>query len=382
MLPMRGAKGPVGERMKKGFQLALKDLEGEGIHLEPVWIDEASISLSDPGEKVEGVLQDPNLLAMVGGYSSEVTYRLSVLAQKCRIPFIISSAMADRLTRQGFRWVFRICPSGRLFIRGFLSFLAHLNLSSIALLYEDTPWGRTLCKKVEHLLRRQAYLTISSWGYTPGASTYEVIVHRLEVKAPEGVLLLSSPSDTLQLTHHLSRKGLSLRVVAGLNLALSLPSFMEDDIGQAMGLVFPTIWIPYVPYAEGFVKKYRATYDESPDYHAAEAYSALYLLGGVLEKVGDTNAPGLRRQIRKSLEKGSFDTPLGSVKFQSGSGYTHQNMVKVLVVQVQREGIRVVYPPSAATGGIKIPRDKGQRSDRRVSWPFETICFTKVSWFQ
>ena len=358
VLPMTGPKAPVGERLKKGYTLALRDSQKRGLFFEPIWIDEGPLSQKGSWEGLAERLQDPSVVAVVGAYSSDVTYRLAVLAQKYSIPLIISSAMADRITRQGFNWVFRLCPSSSLFLKGFVSFLCRVlpSANSWAILYEDTPWGERMKKKMEAILKGKGGPSIVYMSYTPGASEYQRLIERLKGQAFSLILLISSTTDTLSLLYAIRDRWEHPPIVAGLNLALSLPLFLSNQCLRAQGLVFPAVWVPGVSWelAREFQREYKSYYGEDPDYHAAEAYSALWVLAEALRQGRDSPPGNPRVFIQKRLVKGHFSTPMGPVEFDSRNGYTHQNTQGPLILQVQQKGPVVVYPPAVANGDLQF----------------------------
>jgi len=358
VLPMTGPKAPVGERLKKGYTLALRDLEKQGIFLEPIWIDEGPLSQKGSWKGLEERLQDPSVITMVGAYSSDVTYRLAVLAQKYSIPLIIPSAMADRLTRQGFNWVFRLCPSSSLFLEGFASFLLGLlpSANSWAILYEDTPWGEGMGKKMKAILEGKGCPSPVFMSYTPGAPEYQQLMERLKGRSFSLILLISSTTDILPLLHAILSREDHPPIVAGLNLAFSLPIFFSNQCLKAQGLVFPALWVPGVSWnlAWDFQRVYQTYYGEDPDYHAAEAYSALWVLAEALRQGRDGTPRNQRAFIQKNLVKGHFSTPMGPVEFKNHDGYTHQSTVGPLILQVQDKGPVVVYPPEASTGKVQF----------------------------
>lgn len=355
VLPITGPKAPVGERLKKGYTLALRDLEKQGLPLEPIWIDEGSLSRKESWEGLEERLRDPSVIAMIGAYSSDITYRLGVLAQKYKIPLIMPSAMADRLTRQGFNWVFRLCPSKSLFLEGFASFLLGLlpSARSWAILYEDTPWGKGMGKKMREILEGKGCPSPVCISYTPGVPEYQQLMEKLKGKTFSLILLISSTTDIIPLLHTIRGKG---DIVAGLNLAFSLPLFFSNQCLKAQGLVFPALWVPDVSWdlARDFQRDYRAYYGEDPDYHAAEAYSALWVLAEALRQGRDDPQRNRRVFIQRHLVKGHFSTPMGPVEFKNRDGYTHQNTMGPLILQIQDKGPVVVYPPEVSTGKVQF----------------------------
>ena len=360
VLPMTGPKAPVGERLKKGYTLALRKLAKQGVSLDPVWIDEGSLFREGSRKDLRERLRDPSIITMVGAYSSDVTYKLEVLAQKYKIPLIIPSAMADRLTRQGFKWVFRLCPSRGMFLEGFASFLIKLlppSHTTGVILYENTPWGEDLGRKMKAILRDRGGGSPLFLSYTPGAPEYQQLMEKIKEKSFSLILLISSTTDILPLLHGIQNRRHHPLIVAGLDLAFSLPFFFSNQCLEAQGLIFPALWVPCAAWAQArdFCRDYRTCYKEDPDYHAAEAYSALWILDEVLRQGGSGAHKDQRSLIQKGLTKGHFLTPMGPVEFKSHEGYTHQNTMEPLIIQIRDKGPIVVHPLDAATGRMQVP---------------------------
>ncbi|GEM_PF-1287443 len=363
VLPITGPLSPIGERLKRGYQLAIHEAQEKGRELQIVWIDERLLEDQKSRQIVSETLKDPAVLAVLGAYSSHATFTLAGIAERVPLPLIIPSSMADRLTRQGYQWVFRVCPSNSQYLKEFVTFLTSLFLSPppSALIYEDTPWGRELQEKLSGFLKETGGKGPLLLPYTPGGNHYPEIMESLEKKGPSLVILLSSASDTLTLYRNIRLRGLPCLVASG-GMGLSYPSLMKEAPPPISGLVFPSPWIPQAPWPEArtFTRNYARFHKSLPDYHAAEAYSSLSVLLTALER-GDC-LPGTsrcRRKIKRILERETFATPLGPVRFTSREGYTHQNHLAPLIIQIQGRRPVVVYPPRAATGKIQLPREQG-----------------------
>ena len=360
VLPITGPLSPIGEKLKRGYQLALKEAQKKGQNLEVLWVDEKLLSQK---ETLAKALQAPHTIAILGAYSSHATFTLAGMAERLRIPLIIPSSMADRITRQGYQWVFRICPSSSQYLEEFISYLVALFPSppTTALLYEDTPWGHELQKKLTKILKERWSIQPVALVYTPGANHYPEIVKAVRARKPSLVILASSATDTVALYKNLKASEIPC-LVASSGMGLSSPSLLEKVLPLAPGLLFPSPWIPQANWSgnQEFAIKYKEAYGEPADYHAAETYSALSILSQALEKARcSSQKPSCRKKIKRILEHTTFPTPLGPVKFTSNEGHTHQNRLPPLIIQIQGSKAVVVSPPEGATGKIQLSSHKG-----------------------
>ena len=86
-------------------------------------------------------------------------------------------------------------------------------------------------------------------------------------------------------------------------------------------------------------------YGKPASYHAATAYTAMWILAQEAQKAG-----GDREKLREALGAGSWETIDGPVKFADYAGYTHQNKHQMLVDQIQGGKFFTVWPRELATG--------------------------------
>ncbi len=364
VLPLKGPLSPIGERLKKGYKLALEEARQRGEDIKPVWIDEKTLALKDT-KHLTDTLKDSQILAALGAYSSHETFTLAGVAERAHIPLIIPSSMADRLTRQGYQWVFRICSSRSQYLEDFIFYLVSIFPSppTTTLVYEDTPWGRKLQETLANILKKREVSAPHAVSYVPGGNDYSQVVEKVKRDNPSLVILVSSLTDTQTLYKNLKETGLPWTIAAS-GMGLSSPNLTETGALSLSGLLFPSPWIPQAPWpgTKEFVEKYSKFYNQLPDYHSAEAYSALSIILTAKNRVchfGTTKS--CRKKLREFLAEGTFSTPFGPINFTSEEGYTNQNQASPLVIQIQHGKLVILYPPQATTGDFQPPRSQGSQ---------------------
>ncbi len=82
-----------------------------------------------------------------------------------------------------------------------------------------------------------------------------------------------------------------------------------------------------------------------PDYHGAEAYSALLVAADALERA-ESFSPA---DIREALDQTVMDTPFGPVKFVTYDNFERQNGVRTHLLQIQDGKFEVIWPPDIVT---------------------------------
>ena len=59
---------------------------------------------------VEKLITKDKVVMLGGGYSSSVVFGVAGVAQQNRVPFLINTGAADKITEQGWDYIFRLNP--------------------------------------------------------------------------------------------------------------------------------------------------------------------------------------------------------------------------------------------------------------------------------
>jgi branched-chain amino acid transport system substrate-binding protein len=92
-------------------------------------------------------------------------------------------------------------------------------------------------------------------------------------------------------------------------------------------------------------------FKDYPSYHGAEAYSALYVIKDVLERAKAWTPD----DIRVAMKATNMMTAFGPVKFEDKEGYTNQNFMDTLVMQVINGQHETIWPEKYASKKYVYP---------------------------
>jgi len=130
--------------------------------------------------------------------------------------------------------------------------------------------------------------------------------------------------------------------------------FIKRAGDAANNLVTATLWSERALYpgAKEYFDHYVKLHASQPDYHGAEAYSAVLVAADALRR-----AESLRPEsIRASLEQTDIMTPFGPVKFYSYEGFERQNTIRTLVLQIIDGKFQTIWPPEFAAAKFVPPQ--------------------------
>jgi len=351
-LPLTGPFKEFGMMMKNSSAMALESVnKSGGVNGKPVEL----IFADDHGEvsSVTGAfdkLVGSGAVMLVGGYASDPTYRMAAMAQSKNIPFVISTASADKITQEGWSNVYRLNPPTSEYTKGLEDFwIKELKPRSMAIVYENSMFGTTGALRLDEFCRSHAIEIRATLNYDRKKADpvyFRLLVAGLKYDPPDVISMISYLEDAVELVKQF--RALKVKsLLAGVAGGFTLPEFLKRAGEAANNLVTVSLWSVHVPYpgAKEYANGYKERFGEWPDYHGAEAYAAVLLAADALKRA-KTFSPA---DIRVALNKTYLKTPFGPVKFYSYEGFERQNTINTLVLQVRDGQFQTIWPPDMAS---------------------------------
>ena len=129
VLPRTGDQASFGEIEENSFQMALEEINAAGgINGKKLqFLFEDDTGRPDVGRSaVEKLITKDKVVMLGGGYSSSVTFGIAGVAQQNRMPFLVNTGSDDKITEQGWDYVFRLNPTASEYFKGMQSFLTEI----------------------------------------------------------------------------------------------------------------------------------------------------------------------------------------------------------------------------------------------------------------
>lgn len=352
-LPLSGEHEEFGLLMKNAFELALGTINRAG------GINGRALQLSygddrsDPksaDQVVADLVEGSGAAMLTGGYQSDTTYALARSAHARNVPFLVCTAAADKITQRGWRNIYRLNPPISEYTAGFENFLIkELRPKSMAIVYEDSMFGTGAAAAMMTFLRETGIemAQLISYASAKATSAYlRPLLAPLTAEPPDIVYMISYLTDGIALVKAIRELNIPSQLGGGAG-GFTHPRFLEQAGDDAEGLLVVTLWSEQLPYpgAATFFNRYRERHGVAPDYHGAEAYSALLVVADALRRA-DSLAPSA---IRQALDETRLMTPFGPVKFYDYEDYERQNTVRTQVLQVRDGAFQLVWPLDVVT---------------------------------
>ena len=365
-LPLTGAEAKFGEMEKQAYEMAVEEINAKG----GVQGTKLALDIQDSGGKpetataiVEKFITINKYPIVVGEYTSQCSYAVAGVAEKYKVPYLVVTGAADKITQQGWKYVYRMNPPASLYNMGvFGMFEKVAKPKTIAILYENTDFGNSTSKAMKEWCESHGVNVVLAEGYQAGAVDFKPILQKVKSLRPDVVYMVSYLMDASLLMRQSRELDINAQAFIGGGAGHTLPEFLQNAAEASEYCMSATLWTPQVKYpgAKEFFDNFKKKFNKEADYHGAEAYAAAYVLADTLKRAKG-HSP---EELRAALADTNIMTAFGPVKFTSWGNFTNQNKMDTLVLQVQKKKYETVWPPEAASAKYvyPVPRWRDRKS--------------------
>ena len=358
ILPLTGRLFKLGGEIEhKSFLMAVDEINrsgginGKEIEL----IIEDTAGKPDVGRSaVEKLISKEKVVIISGGISSTVTWAAVAMAQERKVPFLVNTASADRITERGWEYIFRLNPPVSEYPETLNSFMKMVvKPKNLGILYEDTLFGEFWLKKFLKQCDSLDLKLVTKDAYGVGATDFKSLILRIKNKVPDMIYLISHFMDAALLMQQIKGLDLNPKLILGHAAGFIHPEFQQYAGDASEYICSAVIWAPSAPYygAKDYYEKFVTTYNEPPDYHGAQAYAAMYVIADALKRAKSLEP----KDVRDSLSETKLMTVFGPVRFISYGKKRQQNRVPTFLFQRLNGQLETVWPRKIATAHHVYP---------------------------
>ncbi|WP_186125434.1 ABC transporter substrate-binding protein [Burkholderia gladioli] len=291
--PLTGQDAQYGEQWKRGFDLAVDEINaGGGIHGRPLAYDFED-SRSDPRQAVsiaQKFVSDPRVLVELGDFSSATSMAASPIYQRGQlVQFGFTNSHPDFTKGGDYLWSTALSQAEEQPLLARYA-VKELGFRRIAVLYLNTDWGRTSKDIFAKAAAEDGAQIVAAEGYQPSEKDFRSTLVRINAAKPDSIVLISYYADGAQIVRQARTAGLA-QPIAAVGSVYS-PKFIELGGPAVDGVYTESNFFPGEPRPEvrTFVERYRARYHADPDSFVARAYDAMIFSAEVLRRYGTTRA--------------------------------------------------------------------------------------------
>ena len=181
---------------------------------------------------------------------------------------------------------------------------------------------------------------------------FQSLLAPLRGSAPDVIYMVSYLNDAVMLVKTLRGFEIDSMLIGGAG-GFTHQRFINMAGDAAEGVLTATLWTQQLPYpgASEYYRRYKQAHSVPPDYHGAEAYSALFVVADVLKRAESLGS----ESIRAAMNETNTETAFGPVIFVNYGKFERQNSLPTMVLKVVNGAFEVVWPEDIATSKLTAP---------------------------
>src|SRR5512139_303174 len=262
VLPLTGDLSKFGNIERNSFMMGLEEINAaggvNGRPIEFLFADDAS--KVDIGRSVvEKLIEQDKVIALTGGYSSDVTLAVALVADRQKIPFLITTGSADMITEIGWDYVFRINQPVSEYSKALIELLQGvLELKSVVIVHDNGLFGRSGAVVFSEQASESGWKIVMQEGYEPHTVDFKPLLAKAKAAKPDVVYMIAYVNEAALLMKQARELNLTPKVFAGAGAGFTLPEFVQLAGDAAENVLSATLWTPHVPYpgAKEYYKNY------------------------------------------------------------------------------------------------------------------------------
>jgi branched-chain amino acid transport system substrate-binding protein len=321
--PITGQYAIFGDQMKRGAEMAIKDLNAAGGVLGEQLVLEVGDDACDPKQAVAVANQMVNagVVFVAGHFCSGSSIPASAVYNEEGILQISPASTNPQLTEQGLNNVFRVC--GRDDQQGTFAanYVVDKNVGSkIAVLHDKTPYGKGLADEFKKQLNARGVEETMYEAITAGDRDFTALITKMKEAGVDLIYLGGYHTEAGLIARQAKEQGIDATMMSGDALVTDEYWAITGDTGQGTLMTFspdPRKNAAAAPVVEEFTA---AGYD--PEGYTLYTYAAVQAWAQAVEKAGSTDLDA----VIEALHGNQFETVLGPIAFDDkgdvkGSSY-------------------------------------------------------------
>ena len=249
---------------------------------------------------------------VIGGTTTETSLAIAPVLEKAGIPFL-SLGAGSRIIYPPRKWVFKTPPTERVAVRVLLADMKKRGYTRVALLAEDSEFGREQAKELRDQTGRNS-LGRKTFGvgleldqnYAPNDNEFAQSVAKLKgVAGLHAIAVFGLGQSAAALTRKIRESGIMLPLYHAHGVADDEFIRLAGKDAEGVRLPGPRMFVgdllpdadPQKPVIKAYIAAYRERYGAPPSAFGGYAYDALMLAIEAIERIGSLNFEEVQRSL-------------------------------------------------------------------------------------
>ncbi len=321
--PLSGPAAYAGKSAALGAELAVEEKNAKGGVGGRMFKLVVGDDASNPKEAIpflRKALMSDRASAVTGIVASDVALAAKGLLEERKIPNIPVMGAVNELVTEGTRYTFRTTGSVYQWQIAVPQFMKSQGAKRVAMIYEDTSYGRDSAKDFLPEAKRQGLEIVAAKAHPYAETNFIPMLNELKGLEPEGVYMVSGAATNVFIVKQMAEVGMKLKVKVGVYIT-SLPFFADGLKDLVMGYCS---WSRPTKGArvQEVERVYQSKYNRPLDILACYGYDNINVITEAAIRAKSDDPEAIRNEIAKTRYDGicgyriEFTKNGGALKFQ------------------------------------------------------------------
>ncbi len=372
-LPLTGGQAREGGYFKKGYEMAIKEINdaggvmvkeyGKKIPIKLIIYDDKSDNTTSV-QLYEKLVNEDKVHALLGGYGTPLISAHTVVPEKYQVPYVNGGGATGEIYARGMKYVFGALASIEKLAHTLMDWMKAQQDAGklkkpvkIAVVGENTSHGKEFRKGVQDksAAAPDRFQVVMDEPFELNLKDADPLLQKLKAANADVFLADARIADYTTIHRRYTELGLYHLVVSygprGTEKAA------RDALGAAADYIVSCNWwhmdIP-TQAAKTFAEKYQKTYNEPAEWFPALAYETARVMAKAIENAGSLDKIKIRDALAKMDMKDSLVVG-GRVWFESNGQINNDY---VMMQNLPGGKVALVYPKDVATADPVVPIPK------------------------
>lgn len=329
--PITGDYAEYGKNFQRSVEMAITEINAAGGVLGRKFTLSVGDSKGDPKESAnlaQKWVSDPTIVAEIGDFTSTSCMASQPIYDRAGMVQLSPTASHTKFA-PGSPWSFSIVGT-QAYEQPFMAKLATdtLGYKKMAILYINNDWGVDTQKFYKENFEKLGGNVVAEESFFQGDKDFKAALTKLKASKPDALYMAAMYNDGALIEKQRQELGWDIPVLGPSSLySEQLVKLGGDAVNGLYSNVSFFAQDPD-PKIQAYVKGFEKLYGVTPNFHAALAYDAMYLLADAIKRAGSTDHKAIRDALAQTRD---FSALTGSITFtQYGDAIKGYKAVQVV----------------------------------------------------
>ena len=332
--PLTGPQAHIGNDIKNGVQLAVEDLNAQGVvvggnKIELVLVSEDDEANPTKATTVAQKLADAKVVGVVGHFNSGASIPASKIYSDAGIPQISPSSTNPKYTQQGFKTTFRVVAHDDQQGPTLARFAVEkLGAKNIAVIDDSTAYGQGLADAFEKTAASLGANIVAREHTTDKDTDFTAILTKIKGAKPDLIMFGGIDPQAGPMAKQMASLGIPAKLIGG--DGMQTPNFVKlaGDAAEGQMASMPGLPKEKMPGGQKFMEKYKAKFGKDVELFAPMGYDAVFVFVDAMKRAGSPDPAKYLPEVGKTR----IDGVIGPIEFDD-KGDLKNGPITVYVVK-------------------------------------------------